>query len=86
MLVEFQDLGRVSHPPHPHFGGMDEAIVMQADVHESAESREVRHDARKLHADLEVVDLVNVVLIEKETGCPVKIISVGPDRSEIVIR
>ena len=24
--------------------------------------------------------------IEKETGCPVKIISVGPDRSEIVIR
>ena len=24
--------------------------------------------------------------IEKETGCPVKIISMGPDRSEIVIR
>ena len=27
-----------------------------------------------------------VAYIEKETGCPVKIISVGPDRSEIVIR
>ena len=27
-----------------------------------------------------------VSYIEKETGCPVKIISVGPDRSEIVIR
>ena len=27
-----------------------------------------------------------VDFIEKETGCPVKIISVGPDRSEIVIR
>ena len=27
-----------------------------------------------------------IAFIEKETGCPVKIISVGPDRSEIVIR
>ena len=27
-----------------------------------------------------------VDFIEKETGCPVKIISVGPDRKEIVIR
>ena len=27
-----------------------------------------------------------VAFIEKETDCPVKIISVGPDRSEIVIR
>src|SRR5574344_406079 len=27
-----------------------------------------------------------ISFIEKETGCPVKIISVGPDRSEIVIR
>ena len=27
-----------------------------------------------------------VAFIEQETGCPVKIISVGPDRSEIVIR
>ena len=27
-----------------------------------------------------------VAFIEKETGCPIRIISVGPDRSEIVIR
>ena len=27
-----------------------------------------------------------VAYIEKEIGCPIKIISVGPDRSEIVIR
>ena len=27
-----------------------------------------------------------IAFIEKETGCPVKIISVGPDRSEIIIR
>ena len=27
-----------------------------------------------------------IAFIEKETGCPVKIISVGPDRKEIVIR
>ena len=27
-----------------------------------------------------------VSFIEKETGCPIRIISVGPDRSEIVIR
>ena len=27
-----------------------------------------------------------IAFIEQETGCPVKIISVGPDRSEIVIR
>ena len=27
-----------------------------------------------------------VSFIEEQTGCPVKIISVGPDRSEIVLR
>ena len=27
-----------------------------------------------------------IAFIEQETGCPVRIISVGPDRSEIVIR
>ena len=27
-----------------------------------------------------------IAFIEKETGCPVRIISVGPDRKEIVLR
>ena len=27
-----------------------------------------------------------IAFIEKETACPVKIVSVGPDRSETVIR
>ena len=50
--MEFQDLRRICHALYSHLGSMDEAVLLDSDIHESAEGGNVRHYSRKLHTGL----------------------------------
>lgn len=65
--MQFHDLCRVG-TARPHLRNVDEAVFVQAYVHERTEIGDVGHYARKLHSGLEIVYGMDVVR-ECEFGC-----------------
>ena len=65
MLSQVHHVGRGGDVAVGQLRDVDQSVLLDADVHESPERRDVRHDARQLHPRAQVVDRVHVG-IERE--------------------
>ncbi|OPZ36002.1 MAG: hypothetical protein BWY96_02471 [Spirochaetes bacterium ADurb.BinA120] len=55
--MHFDDSIRITYVMIGKLAHVDEAVLMDADIHEGAECRHVRNDARQLHAGREIFEL-----------------------------
>lgn len=61
-LADADDFRRILYKAMAHFAQVDQAILMDAHIHESTEIRHVGDDALKLHADFQIRWLVHAFL------------------------
>ena len=62
LLVEVYHFVRVFDVMVSHLADVDEAVLMHANVDESAEGGDIGHDAVKRHPDTQVVDVADVLV------------------------
>src|SRR5690606_29986907 len=60
-LPDLHRLGRLLYVPVRQLANVDEAVLVDADVHERSETRHVGHDTLQNHTGLEVGYLLDIV-------------------------
>ena len=61
VLVELEDLGGIRHSLDAHLGGVDEAVLVEANVHEGSKVGYVGDYAGELHSHIKVVYGVDIL-------------------------
>ena len=62
VLVELHHVGGMVHPTVGKLGDVHEAVLMDTDVYESSEVRDVRDDAGKNHSWGKILDFVDAAV------------------------
>ena len=69
MLVDADHLGRVGHKAVGQLRQVHQTVLLDAHVHETAEVRDVRHDARQLHPFVQVGQRMHIRSEGKHPDC-----------------